>query len=150
MAKLISRVSPRFRAMGCGRRARTSLRGASSRWAGWVGRHSEVENRAAGLVGSHRQVPVMRFDNRATDRQSHPQTAGLRRVEGVEDAIETFRGQPRARVLHLDENTVWCSLSGGDKHLSGSVRDRTHCLDRIDNQVEDHLLQLDAIALDKW
>src|SRR5580700_2463349 len=54
--------------------------------------HREVKNGAAGLVGRHPQTAAMGFYDRPADRQPHPQTAGLRRVERVEEAFKTCRG----------------------------------------------------------
>src|SRR4029077_3002920 len=39
-------------------------------------------------------------------------------------------------------------MLGADHELSYACLDRAHCLDRIQNQVHDHLLQLNAIAVD--
>ena len=36
----------------------------------------------------------MSFDDRAADRQAHPQAAGLGRVEGLEEVLEALRSQP--------------------------------------------------------
>ena len=91
----------------------------------------------------------MRFDDRTADRQPHPQTAGLRRVEGREEVLKTRRSQSRPRILHRDQHAVRFGLSGGDEQLSRPFRDRAHRFDRVDDEIEDNLLQLDAIAFDE-
>ena len=53
----------------------------------------------------------MRFDDRAADRQPHPQTAGLGRVERLKDALEARRRQPRARIADRDEHAVRVGLA---------------------------------------
>src|SRR5216684_2591450 len=91
----------------------------------------------------------MSFDDRTADRQAHPQTVGLRRVEGGEEVLETRRGQAWPRILHRDQHAIRLGLSGGDEQLSRPFRDGAHCLDSVDDEIEDNLLQLDAIALNQ-
>src|SRR5260370_28612422 len=88
----------------------------------------------------------MRFDDRSADRQSQPQTARFRRVEGVKQEIERRRRQARTGVLHLDQHAL-PFVPGADEYLSLSLPNAAHGLDRIDDQVEYYLLQLDPISL---
>jgi hypothetical protein len=118
-----------------------------SRCAARVGGHREVKNGAPGQVGGRPQPAAMSFDDRTADRQPHPQTAWLRCVEGGEEVRETRRGQAWPRILHRDQHAIRFGLSSGDEQLSRPFRDRAHCLDGVDDEIEDHLLQLDAIAL---
>jgi len=91
----------------------------------------------------------MRFDDRTADRQPHAQTVGLRRVEGGEELLEINRGQAWSRILHRDQHFIRFDVSSGDEQLSRPFRDRAHCLDRVDNEIEDDLLQLYAISFDE-
>ena len=88
----------------------------------------------------------MRFDDRSADRQSQPQTARFRRVEGVKQEIERRRRQARTGVLHLDQHALRF-VPGADEYLSLSLPNAAHGLDRIEDQVEYYLLQLDPISL---
>src|SRR5258705_12968704 len=90
----------------------------------------------------------MRFDDRSADRQSQPQTARFRRVEGVKQEIERRRRQARTGVLHLDQHALRF-VPGADEYLSLSLPNAAHGLDRIEDQVEYYLLQLDPISLDR-
>src|SRR5260370_6451898 len=120
-----------------------------SRRATRVGEHREVKDGATGQVGGHPRLPAMRYDDRTADRQPHAQTAGLCRVERVEEAFETFRVQSRSRILHHDQRALRFGWSGGDEQISRPFRDLAHCLDSVDDEIEDNLLQLYTISFDE-
>src|SRR5258705_483220 len=111
-----------------------------------LGGHREVKNGAAGLVGGHPQTAAMGFYDRTADRQPHPQTAGLRRVERVEEALETRRGHAWPRILHRDQHAIRFSWRGSDEQLSRPFYDYAHGLDSVDDEIEGDLLQLYAIS----
>ena len=46
----------------------------------------------------------MRFDDRPADRQAHPQTAMLRRVESLEHAVRTENLTPEVVVMETAED----------------------------------------------
>ena len=89
----------------------------------------------------------MRIDDRTADRQAHPQAAGLGRVEGLEEALEARRSKARTRIPHRDDYAVRPARGGADQQLSPPVADVAHRFDRIDDQVQDNLLELDSISL---
>jgi len=91
----------------------------------------------------------MSLGDRAADGKSHADSIGLGRVEGLEQAIQVRRIYSGAGVFHFDEHVVRISLTGDNCELSGSVADSVHCLDSIDDQIHDHLLQLDPIRRNK-
>src|SRR5882724_11724313 len=62
--------------------------------------------------------PTMGFDDRTADRESHAHAARLRRVERVEEAIETLRVQSRTRISHSHENAVRYILRGADQQIA--------------------------------
>ncbi len=82
----------------------------------------------------------MGFDDRAADREAHAHALRLGRVEWLEQTRETFLAQPGAGVLHPEAHLVRFRLAGSDVHLSGAVSNRTHCLDGVENEIEDDLL----------
>ncbi len=49
--------------------------------------HRKLKDGAVRRVRGHCQLPAMRFDNRAANRQAHSHALGLRRVERLKDAI---------------------------------------------------------------
>ena len=52
----------------------------------------------------------------------------------------------RTRIPHRDDYDVRPGFTGADQQFSRPVADAAHCFDRIDDQVQDHLLQLDSIS----
>ena len=86
------------------------------------------------------QPSAVSFDNRAADRQPHAHAVGLRRVEWFKETRQSFRAQPGAGVSHPKAHLVRFGLPGSDEHFSGAVSNRTHCLDGVENEIEDDLL----------
>jgi hypothetical protein len=82
----------------------------------------------------------MGFDNRAADREAHAHAVGLRRIEWCKETRQSFRAQPGAGVSHPEAHRVRFRLAGSDEHLSGAVGNPIHCLDGVENEIEDDLL----------
>ena len=89
----------------------------------------------------------MGIDDRPADRQPHPHSAGFRGVESLENALEMFRINTRPRIAHCHEDAICPGLLGADRQLSWPLLNRSHCFDRIHDQVQDDLLQLNTIPL---
>jgi hypothetical protein len=86
-------------------------------------------------------------DDGPADRQPHPNSAGLRGVESLENALDMFQINPRPRIAHRDEDAVCPALLGADQQLTRPPVDRAHCFGRVQDQVQDDLLQLNPISL---
>src|SRR5215469_10067708 len=86
----------------------------------------------------------MSLDDGAAYRQPHACSTGLRGVEGVEDSIEMRRINARSGIAHSDEGACLVLL-GADQQLSCSLFNRAHCFSRVENQIQQDLLQLNAI-----
>src|SRR5215469_6329345 len=89
----------------------------------------------------------MSMDNGAAYRQPHPCPTGLCGVEGVEDSIEMRRINARPGIAHGYESTCLILL-GADQEVSYSLN-RAHCFSRVQNQVQQDLLQLNSIPKDR-
>src|SRR5712691_1919100 len=89
----------------------------------------------------------MGIDDGPADRQPHPNSAGLRGVESLENALEMFRTNARPGIAHCHENATGLGLLGADQQLSGPRLNRAHGFDRVQDQVQDDLLQLNTIPL---
>src|SRR5712691_4941655 len=60
----------------------------------------ELKGRTWARIGRGPQLPAVRLDNPAADRQPQPHPLRLGRIEGVEQVRETLRGEPDARIAH--------------------------------------------------
>src|SRR6266849_3471817 len=78
------------------------LTSAASRRSVCDRRQGELKAGAAGQVRARPQSAAVRFDDRTADRQAHPQAARLRRVEGLENVLESLRREAWTRISHLD------------------------------------------------
>jgi hypothetical protein len=111
-------------------------------------RQGELKYGPAWCIHVCPQPAPMGIDDRSTDRQSHPYSARLRGVESLENAIETIRINARTGIAHRHENATGRGLLGADRQLSWPRLDRVHGFDRVQDQVQHHLLQLNTIPLD--
>ena len=89
----------------------------------------------------------MSVDDGPADGEAHAHARGLGRVERLEDAVHVRRIEPRARIPDRDEHGVRAISPGPDQQLSLSSAAAVHRFDSVEDQVEDHLLHLRAIAL---
>src|SRR5271157_2616006 len=78
-------------------------------------RQREPEYGAPGFIGVYPQPTPMRDDDGAADRQPHPDSAGLCRVEGLENPLEMFPINARSRIAHFDKNATGLDLLGSDR-----------------------------------
>src|ERR1700741_3799759 len=109
------------------------------------GRQRQPEDDPVRRVGRCRELSSVGFDDRAADREPHAHPFGLGREEGGEEAVEVRRGPPGTRIRHFDEYLVRRASAGGHVQLARSVVYLVHRLDRVEDQIQDHLLELDAI-----
>src|SRR5277367_6443733 len=91
----------------------------------------------------------MSFDDRTADRKAHSQAAGLCRVEGLEEALETRWSQSRTRILHRNEHAVRLGFPGAYQQFTRPLPGAAHCFDGVDDQVKDHLLQLNPVSFNE-
>jgi hypothetical protein len=61
-------------------------------------------------------------------------------MEWFKKTRQSFCAQPGAGVSHPEAHLVRFRLAGSDEHLSGAVSNPTHCLDGVENEIEDDLL----------
>ena len=108
----------------------------------------ELRYSASRCVRIGPQPPPVGIDVRPADRRPHSYSAGFRRVEGLEDALEMLRIDTRASVAHCYGEASCLGLLRADRRFSWPFLNRPHCFDRIQNQVQDDLLQMNTISLD--
>jgi hypothetical protein len=107
---------------------------------------SELKYGAARFIRLCPQSAPMGVDNRPANRQPYPHAVGLPGLKCIEHALEMFRMDARPGIAHCHKDTC-VVLLGADQQLSRRCLNRAHCFDRVQEQVQDHLLQLNAIAV---
>ena len=78
-------------------------------------RKGEPEYGAPRLIVVYPQTAPMRVDDGTADRQPHPKSAGLRRVEGFKNPLEMIPIDARSRIAHFDENAAGLGLLDSDR-----------------------------------
>src|ERR1700752_545210 len=107
---------------------------------------SELKYRTARFIRLCPQPAPMSVDDRPANRQPHSHAAGLRGVKSIEHALEMRRIEARPGIAHCHKDAC-AVLLGADQQFSYPCVTRTHCFDRVEEQVQDDLLQLNAIAV---
>src|SRR5262249_40892149 len=106
----------------------------------------ELEYSAARLVRFGPQLSPVSIDDGAAYRQAHACSTGLGGVEGLEDSFEMGRFNTRAGITHGHEHACLILLAAYQQ-LSRPDVYRAHCFGSIQDEVQDHLLKLNAIPL---
>jgi hypothetical protein len=91
----------------------------------------------------------MGLDDRAADRQPHTQPIDLGREERLEDPVEVGFGDALARVVHSDFDIRRGRDRGPHGHLPRRSSPVRGSRDGVGEEIQDHLLDLDHIAVDR-
>src|SRR5580704_7164242 len=103
----------------------------------------EAKDRSAACIWLDHDLPAMRFDDSARDRQSDSQSLLFRGDERLEQARDDIRSDPGPRVGHANGNHVVCYRRGRDDKLAPNGA--LHGLNRVAQQIEQDLLDLDLV-----
>jgi len=87
----------------------------------------------------------MDLDDRAANREPHARAIRFGCVEGIEHVVARGRIKPRTGIPHFHEYIAQLASAGDDRQFARSVGLPAHRLDGVDDQIEDHLLQLDSV-----
>src|SRR5207247_4511940 len=109
-------------------------------------RQREREGRAAVRSVLCQQPTTVSLDQGPGDRESHPEALRLRRVERLEDQRQLALGDPAATVAHRDAYDAVGADAGRDGEAT--IVAGPHRIEAIHDQVEDDLLELNAIGED--
>ena len=101
------------------------------------------------IVVADRNSSSMSGDDRAADRQTQPQTIWLGGSERFEGAVQHVRREARTRVGHKDLNVPIPVESGFDGHPPLVCGQIGHCVASVHDQVDQHLLELNAVTSNK-
>ena len=75
-------------------------------------RQSELKHGAPRLIGIYPQPAAVSVNDGPANRQPHPNSAVLCRVEGLENSLEMCRINPGSRIAHCDEDAARLRLLG--------------------------------------
>src|SRR5436190_5082191 len=113
-------------------------------------RQRDRERRAAVRIVRSRDRAAVAFDDGAADRQAHAQSLRLAGDEGIENRLELLRGDASAAVLDLDQHLRFIKRSRAHDQAPPAIESGSaHGAERIEHQVQDDLLKLDAVPLDR-
>src|SRR5205823_8225063 len=90
---------------------------------------------------------AMGFEYRSADGEPHAHAVRLRRVEWAEQPGQILRVYSCARILYGHEHLIGPALLRTDQQYAVAAGDRRHGLHAIHQEIDDHLLQLDSIAV---
>src|SRR5215475_358674 len=111
------------------------------------GSQREAKDRSTAGIGLHHDLSTVGLDNGAADRQADTHAVALVGDKGLEELRHQFRRDPGSRVGHADGDHIVVAGGGGNDELA-SLR-RLHGLDRISQQIEQHLLNLHLVDEDE-
>src|SRR5215475_7991761 len=100
-------------------------------------------------VRCHPNSSSVTFDDELADEQSHPHAGRLGRVEWVENTSNIFRAYAWSRVSYGDGDVGRPVHRSADRHFARTLCALSQCLDGVDNQIQNHLLQLNPISFDE-
>src|SRR5919109_1609610 len=106
---------------------------------------SEVENRTTLGRRLHPDLPAVRFDDGAADRETEPHALALGRHERLEQMSRHLGRQSATGIGHAHLRHAVAAGDGRDLELA-RARYLEHDLDRVADQVDQHLLDLDAVG----
>src|SRR6516164_5482976 len=143
-----------------------------------MNRQRELKDGASGRIWCRPEPTPVSCDDRTADGQPHTQAFGLGRMEGFEKWIDILDIEPRARVSDCNQYVgpfnlgqvlalerlsfqltnlegIWftrrelTSFTGAYPELSRTLAGSSHGFDGVDQEIENHLLQLDSISQDE-
>src|SRR5690349_17124324 len=109
-------------------------------------RNREPERDARPVVRDGPQTAAMALDDRPADRQADAHAVALRRVKRVEQLVHVLPLEPDASVPHAQADLIAFAARAADDDLPRPVVDGTHRLRRVAEEIQDHLLELNAIS----
>src|SRR6266478_4294394 len=100
----------------------------------------EEEARAATLGAFRSKRAGVRFDNRTGDGQAHAHSFRFCGKEMIENFLPPVRGQAGTEIAHTDFRTLSFKRTSTNNDAALGGRKRFHCVEGVDDQVEQYLL----------
>src|SRR4029450_7388345 len=95
------------------------------------------------LAGRHPNPTVVDLNDRAADRKAHPHPVLFGRKKRLENLIDVGWGNTDAGIGDPDMHTIAVECGA---YRQDALLHRTHGIDGIHDQIQNHLLHLDSIA----
>src|SRR5229473_4032096 len=111
------------------------------------GRESEMKTCPARRVVGSPQAATMRFNDRAADPQPHTGALNLRSEECIKDLVCLLRRQSHAGIADRQHDLLVFRSLRFDCEIPCPLH-FLHCINAVDDEVHQHLLQLHAISHD--
>ena len=111
-----------------------------------VHRQRESENGAARLMRVRPQSSTVGIDDGAADRQANPHATRLGGEEGFENPFAILRGDTRSRIADGHDQTLPRARFCADQQFPRFIIGADHGLDRVEDQIQQDLLQLNSIS----
>src|SRR6266404_5613039 len=93
----------------------------------------------------------MILNNRAADPETHPHSLRLGRMKSLKKPRTVSAAEAYPGIAYLDQRrrlALQFTDAGLNPQSSLSIRNPRHCFNGVLNQVQQHLLQLDAVPPD--
>ena len=112
-------------------------------------RQLRTEHRSALRRVRSGQTATVRLGDGTADRQAHAHAAGLGAPERLEHFVQRLRRDARTAVGHAKADGAGAH-GGADRQDAPGLGQVVHRIGGIDDQVQQQLLQLHAVARDRW
>ena len=109
-----------------------------------------MDREAMVIVASCPDTTFVRLDDRAADRQAHAESLGLGRDEWLEDTGQLRFRYSDSGVADRDDDKSLPIVIGRNSQRPRSALDDRDGITRVEQQVQDHLLQLHGVSRDVW
>src|SRR6266436_6038061 len=105
----------------------------------------ELKDGALGFVRDSPQPAIMGLNDRTGDRQTHPHAARFCREQWIEYPLELLRADSCPGIRHRYDYGAAVVDLGPHAQEPRPILGR-HRIDRVRDQIQKHLLQLDSIS----
>src|SRR5579862_7202220 len=122
----------KWRRLGCGRLCGCPLEG-----------NRYHEPRALSRDARHIDIALMLFEDAAREGESKAGAISLRRIKRAENVRQMFGQNSTPRIGYRDSGKLAASLN-----FDGNPSSAVNCLNRVQQEIEHHLVNLGAIVFD--
>ena len=114
----------------------------------WIAGNGKREGGTRAVVRLCPEATVVSLDDGAADKQPDAHAVALRRVEGIEQAIRALAVEARASIPNSHADTIAVLSFGLNQQLPRAIVHVGHRVRGVAKQIQDDLLELNAIAGD--